>query len=113
MSSIRDDGVAVPVVMGRRYNRGGVGKDGVASLNSVCCGREVREGDLSKIGSKDKCVVAGGREDVIVAGDLYPDFGASARHRRLARPGLSIQNASTIAVVGEHEIVLRIISQEL
>jgi hypothetical protein len=58
MRGIRNDGIAVCVVVGRGQESGHVCKDRLADLDRVRCGVEVRNGDLAKIRGEDECVLA-------------------------------------------------------
>jgi hypothetical protein len=57
VSGIGNDGVAMGVVMCCRKKRVYACKYGVADLDGVRLGREVCEGDLTKIRCKHKCIV--------------------------------------------------------
>src|SRR5258708_1568545 len=54
---IRDDGIAVSVIVGRRQESSHVCKDRLANLDCVFCRVEVRNGNLTKIRREDERVL--------------------------------------------------------
>ena len=57
---IRDDGIAVSVVVGRRQESVHIRKDRLADLDSVLCGVEVPNANLPEIRREDECVLVRG-----------------------------------------------------
>src|SRR5260370_23236509 len=109
VGGIGNDGVAVPVVVGRREKRVNICKDGFANLDGVRFGRKISKGDLTKIRREDECVLT--CSGAVVADDLDRD-GVSPDHlRRLARRDLSRDAASAAAVVCKLDYTLRLLSE--
>lgn len=111
---IRDDGIAVFVIVGRRQESGDVCKDRLADLNCVFCRVEVRNGNLTKIRREDErmLILRHGEGRLAGARDGSIIVGRPAQRARLAGYRRIVHDGSAAAVVSEFEVGLRVCSGE-
>jgi hypothetical protein len=104
--SVRNDGIALSVIMGSRHQSSHVGEDRLADLDGVCCGAEMSEGNLTKIRSEEKRIVT------CCDGEVHRAGTGDLAGRPIWRRGLIgcrclvVNNGSAAGVVREFEVGL-------
>src|SRR5260221_10976404 len=101
---IRDDGIAVSVIVGRRQESGHVCKDRLADLDCVFCGVEVRNGNLTKIRREDeRALVRHGEGRLARASDLAGSIIVSRPAQRARLAGYWRGGHESFAAAGARE----------